>query len=58
MKTPKMPRGFAAMSPELRRELAKKGGASVASHKRSFSTNRELAVDAGRKGGARSPPIR
>jgi general stress protein YciG len=44
-------RGFAAMDPERRREIARKGGASVPSEKRSFSKNKELATEAGRKGG-------
>jgi uncharacterized protein len=48
----KQKRGFAAMSVERRREIARKGGASVPSEKRSFSKNKELATDAGRKGGA------
>jgi general stress protein YciG len=34
---PKARRGFAAMSPELRREIARKGGASVPREKRSFA---------------------
>lgn len=48
---PKSRRGFAAMSKEKRTEIAKKGGASVPSEKRSFFANRDLAADAGRKGG-------
>ncbi len=48
------PRGFAAMDPERRREIARRGGASVPSDKRSFAQNRDLASDAGRKGGAAS----
>jgi general stress protein YciG len=47
----KQRRGFAAMSEERRREIARKGGASVPSEKRSFSKNKELATEAGRKGG-------
>jgi uncharacterized protein len=43
--------GFAALSPERRRELASKGGKSVPAEKRSFSTNPDLAAQAGRKGG-------
>jgi general stress protein YciG len=50
MKTPK-PRGFAAMSPEKRREIAAKGGAAVPKDKRSFSANRDLASSAGTVGG-------
>lgn len=48
---PGKPKGFAAMSPEKRTEIARKGGLSVPSDKRSFSKNRELASEAGRKGG-------
>lgn len=45
------PRGFAAMDPERRREIAAKGGSSVPADKRSFAKNRELATEAGRRGG-------
>ncbi len=48
---PRAKRGFAAMSLERRLEIARKGGASVPSEKRSFARNRDLAVTAGRKGG-------
>ncbi|WP_454717995.1 general stress protein [Caulobacter segnis] len=51
----KSKRGFAAMSPEKRREIAAKGGASVPAEKRSFSQNRDLATRAGRVGGSASP---
>lgn len=51
---PKSRRGFAAMNPERRREIARKGGASVPSEKRSFSQDRGLAAQAGRKGGEAS----
>lgn len=44
-------RGFAAMDPEKRREIARKGGAAVPDEKRSFSQNHDLAVSAGAKGG-------
>ena len=47
-------RGFAAMSLEKRREIARKGGASVPSDKRSFSQDPDLAASAGRKGGGAS----
>jgi general stress protein YciG len=47
-------RGFASMDQEKQREIARKGGASVPSHQRSFSRNHELAVMAGRKGGHES----
>jgi len=52
--TPK-PRGFAAMTPEKRREIATKGGAGVPAEKRAFSRDRELAAEAGRKGGVNKP---
>ena len=51
-------RGFAAMSPDRRREIARKGGESVPNEKRSFSQNRELAAAAGRKGGEASQGAR
>ena len=47
-------RGFAAMDTERRREIARRGGASVPSEKRSFAQDRDLAANAGRKGGAAS----
>jgi len=47
-------RGFASMSPEKQREIASKGGQSVPAGKRSFAQNRELASQAGRKGGQTS----
>ena len=47
-------RGFAAMSPEKRQEIARKGGASVPGHKRSFAKNKDLAAEAGRRGGQAS----
>lgn len=52
---PKMKRGFAAMDPERRREIARRGGASVPAEKRSFSQNRDLAASAGRTGGSARP---
>lgn len=48
----KSKRGFAAMSPEKRREIAAKGGAAVPAGKRSFSQSRDLAARAGRVGGS------
>lgn len=50
----KAPRGFAAMDPERQRAIASKGGRSVPDAKRSFSQNRGLAAQAGRKGGQES----
>jgi hypothetical protein len=47
-------RGFAAMDPDRRREIARRGGASVPGEKRSFAQNRDLAANAGRNGGAAS----
>lgn len=51
-------RGFASMDPDRQREIARKGGASVPAEKRSFSQNRQLATEAGRKGGETSHPKR
>lgn len=45
------PRGFAALTPERRTEIARLGGAGVPADKRSFSRNPELAASAGRVGG-------
>ena len=47
-------RGFASMDAERQREIASKGGKSVPAEKRSFSQDRELASEAGRKGGQAS----
>ncbi len=44
-------RGFASMDETRQREIARKGGESVPAEKRSFSQNRALAAEAGRKGG-------
>lgn len=52
----KKPQGFAAMSPEKRREIAAKGGKAVQNSNRSFSKSKELAAAAGRKGGVSVPP--
>ena len=46
--------GFAAMDPEQRRAIARKGGAAVPADKRAYS-NRDAAVAAGRKGGKAVP---
>lgn len=48
---PKKLRGFASMTPERRRELARKGGFNVKKDDRSFSKSKELASAAGKKGG-------
>lgn len=39
------------ITPERRREISSLGGKSIPPAKRSFSQNRELAREAGRKGG-------
>jgi uncharacterized protein len=44
-------RGFASMDREKQLAIARKGGESVPNEKRSFSQDRRLAADAGRKGG-------
>ena len=44
----KQRRGFAAMDPERRKEIASKGGRSVKAENRSFSKDRELAATAGK----------
>jgi general stress protein YciG len=50
--------GFASMDPEKQREIARKGGRSVPAEKRSFSTNADLAAQAGRKGGQSVDPAK
>jgi len=47
-------RGFASMDVNKQREIARKGGESVPAEKRSFSQDRTLASEAGRKGGEHS----
>jgi len=51
-------RGFASMNEQRQREIASKGGRSVPADKRSFSQNRGLASEAGRKGGQASGGLR
>ena len=51
---PKARRGFAAMDADKRREIARKGGASVPGDKRSFAKDRGLAASAGKRGGEAS----
>jgi general stress protein YciG len=51
-------RGFAAMSPERRREISAMGGRAVDPAKRSFSQNNDLARRAGRKGGQSVDPAK
>jgi uncharacterized protein len=48
------PQGFAALSPERRREIARLGGMSVPPDRRSFSRDPDLAARAGAAGGAKS----
>lgn len=51
-------RGFASMTEDRQREIASKGGRSVPAEKRSFSQDRGLASQAGRKGGQASGTTR
>jgi len=51
---PKARRGFAAMTPEKRREIAAMGGRSLKPEVRSFAADRELAARAGALGGQAS----
>jgi len=44
-------RGFASMDEDKQRDTASKGGRSVPDEERSFSKDRELASEAGKKGG-------
>lgn len=53
--TDEVKRGFAALSPERRREIAAMGGRSVPKSKRTFRKRRGLARAAGRKGGTLVP---
>ncbi len=48
-------RGFASMDAERQRQIASMGGKAVPDSKRSFSQNRRLAAEAGRKGGQSVP---
>jgi hypothetical protein len=54
--TPPKPRGFAAMTPERRREIAAKGGRALKPEQRAYSRDRDLASAAGRLGGSMVPP--
>ena len=49
---PKQRRGFAAMTPERRKEIAAMGGRSGAPENRTFSKDRAHAAAAGAKGGS------
>jgi len=44
-------RGFGSMDEQKQHDIASKGGKSVPDEERSFSKDRELAAEAGRKGG-------
>src|ERR1700685_1928580 len=48
-------RGCASMKQERQRQIASMGGRAVPDEKRSFSQNRRLAAEAGRKGGQSVP---
>src|SRR6201984_3776510 len=48
-------RGFASMDAARQRQIASMGGKAVPDEKRSFSQNRRLATEAGRKGGQSVP---
>jgi general stress protein YciG len=56
--TKMMRRGFAAMDPEKRREIARLGGKAVPAEKRSFSRDPDLAAACGRKGGSSIDPAK
>lgn len=49
---PKARRGFAAMSPEKRREIASRGGKKAHEMGVAHTFTRESAIEAGSKGGA------
>lgn len=53
-KSGKSNRGFASMDEDKQREIASKGGKAVPPEERSFSKDRSLASEAGRKGGENS----
>ncbi len=54
MDAPKKPRGFAAISPEQRREISRKGGKAVAKSGRGHRWTKAEAREHGRKGGIAS----
>jgi uncharacterized protein len=47
-------KGFASMTTEERKRIASMGGKAVSDERRTFRTNRELAAEAGRKGGLKA----
>jgi general stress protein YciG len=55
---PKALRGFALLTDERRREIAKRGGLSVPPEKRTYSRNKDIASEAGKKGGTNVPADR
>lgn len=54
----KQKRGFASMTPEKVRAIARFGGQSVPAHRRGYALDKELAIAAGKKGGAASAAAR
>lgn len=54
MTSTKQRKGFAVLSLEERRRIASMGGKAVRPENRAYSKNRELAAEAGRKGGLSS----
>ena len=48
-------RGFASLSPERMKEIARMGGLATPGERRSFSQDRTLAKKAGAKGGKAAP---
>lgn len=55
---PKALRGFALLTEERRREMAKRGGLAVPPEKRTYSRDKMTAAEAGRKGGTSVPADR
>ena len=51
----KRPRGFAALTPEQRIAVSRKGGSAVNAQDRAFSRDAHLARSAGEKGGKLVP---
>jgi uncharacterized protein len=48
---PKLKRGLAAISPERQREITSMGGKSVPAESRAFTKRKDLAYEAGKRGG-------
>ena len=46
-------RGLAAMTPEKRREIQSMGGRAVSPEQRTYSRDKKLASESGKKGGPR-----